>query len=124
MRVKKLKAYEARNKWGYRDYATVVFAKTAGKAKSIAMNSEACEGCDFIDIEVFRVSQLDKYYKKGKQEMDWFNEFDFVVILSMHKLNLENTLTYLTQMLQLGTSKIETSVNKEENQRKDDKRNG
>lgn len=49
---------------------------------------------------------------------------DFVVILSMHKLNLDNTLTYLTQMLQLGTSKIETSINREENQRKDDKHNG
>lgn len=36
---------------------------------------------------------------------------DFVVILSMHKLNLENTLTYLTQMLQLGVGKIETSIN-------------
>lgn len=36
---------------------------------------------------------------------------DFVVILSMHKLNLDNTLTYLTQMFQLGASKIETSIN-------------
>ena len=81
MRVKTLKAYEARNKWGYNDYTTVVFAKTAGKAKSIAMSSEACEGCDFIDIEVFRVPQLDKYYKKGKQEMDWFNEKDRIALV-------------------------------------------
>jgi len=36
---------------------------------------------------------------------------DFVVILSMHKLNLDNTLTYLTQMFQLGVGKIETSIN-------------
>lgn len=59
-----------------------------------------------------------------REHNGFISYFDFVVILSMHKLNLENTLTYLTQMLQLGTSKIETSVNKEENQRKDDKRNG
>lgn len=76
-----MKAYEARNKWGYSDYTTVVFAETAGKAKSIAMSSEACEGCDFIDIEVFRVQQLDKYYKKGKQEMDWFNEKDRIALV-------------------------------------------
>lgn len=36
---------------------------------------------------------------------------DFVVILSVHKLNLDNTLTYLTQMFQLGVGKIETSIN-------------
>ena len=36
---------------------------------------------------------------------------DFVVILSVHKLNLDNTLTYLTQMFQLGVDKIETSIN-------------
>lgn len=36
---------------------------------------------------------------------------DFVVILSVHKLNLDNTLTYLTQMFQLGVSKIETNIN-------------
>ena len=31
---------------------------------------------------------------------------DFVVTLSVHKLNLDNTLTYLTQMFQLGVGKI------------------
>lgn len=31
---------------------------------------------------------------------------DFVVILYVHKLNLDNTLTYLTQMFQSGVSKI------------------
>ncbi len=36
---------------------------------------------------------------------------DFVVILSVHKLNLDNTLTYLTQMFRLGVSQIETNIN-------------
>lgn len=36
---------------------------------------------------------------------------DFVVILSVHKLNLDNTLTYLTHMFRLGVSQIETSIN-------------
>lgn len=36
---------------------------------------------------------------------------DFVVILSVHKLNLNNTLTYLTQMFRLGVSQIVTNIN-------------
>lgn len=31
---------------------------------------------------------------------------DFVVILSVHKLNLDNTLTYLTQMFQLVLAEL------------------
>lgn len=76
-----MKAYEARNKWGYRDYATVVFAESAGKARAIALYTEACEDCDFTDIEVFRVPQLDKYYKPGKQEMDWSDEKDRIALV-------------------------------------------
>lgn len=59
-----------------------------------------------------------------RENNGFISYLDFVVILSVHKLNLDNVLTYLTQMLQLGTSKIETSINREENQRKDDKHNG
>lgn len=46
-----------------------------------------------------------------REHNGFISYLDFVVILSMHKLNLENTLTYLTQMLQLGVGKIETSIN-------------
>lgn len=79
--MKKLKAYEARNKWGYRDYATVVFAESAGKARAIALYTEACEGCDFTDIEVFRVPILDKYYQEGKVEMDWADAKDRIALV-------------------------------------------
>lgn len=57
-----------------------------------------------------------------REHNGFISYLDFVVILSMHKLNLDNTLTYLTQMFQLGVSKIETSVNRdkilEENQKR------
>ena len=76
-----MKAYEARNKWGYRDYATVVFAESAGKARAIALYTEACEGCDFTDIEVFRVQLLDKYYQEGKVEMDWTDAKDRIALV-------------------------------------------
>ena len=46
-----------------------------------------------------------------REHNGFISYLDFVVILSMHKLNLKNTLTYLTQMLQLSVGKIETSIN-------------
>lgn len=51
--------------------ATVVFAETRGKAKSIALSTETCCDADFCDIEVRRCSKLDKYYVNGKREMYW-----------------------------------------------------
>lgn len=77
-------------------------------------------------IKLSRRFFTEKEIKKAIDFMREHNGFisylDFVVILSMHKLNLDNTLTYLTQMFQLGVSKIETSVNRdkilEENQKR------
>lgn len=45
-----------------------------------------------------------------REHNGFISYLDFVVILSMHKLNLDNTLTYLTQMFRLGVSKIETNM--------------
>ena len=61
--------------------ATVVFAETAGKAKSIAMTTEACMDTDFCNIEVRRVPSIDRYYKEGKSELDWFNPQDRIVLV-------------------------------------------
>lgn len=46
-----------------------------------------------------------------REHNGFISYLDFVVILSMHKLNLDNTLTYLTHMFRLGVSQIETSIN-------------
>lgn len=46
-----------------------------------------------------------------REHNGFISYLDFVVILSVHKLNLDNTLIYLTQMFQLGVGKIETSIN-------------
>lgn len=56
--------------------ATVVFAETRGKARSTAMATDACEDVAFCDIEVRRVPSIDKYYKEGKKEMDWYDDKD------------------------------------------------
>lgn len=62
-------------------YATVVFAETRGKAKSYALYTDACEDADFCNIEARRKPRLDKYYKEGKIEMDWYNANDRIVLV-------------------------------------------
>ena len=57
------------------DYATVVFAETVGKAKAIAVGTDACEDYGFKDIRAYRVKEMDKYYR-GRMEMDWYNDED------------------------------------------------
>ena len=61
--------------------ATVVFAETRGKARALAQSTEACEYVDFTDIEVRRKPQMDKYYKDGKKEMDWYNSKDRIALV-------------------------------------------
>ena len=61
--------------------ATVVFAETRGKARALAMSTEACEDTDFCDIEAIREPQMDKYYVEGKKEMNWFNFKDRLALV-------------------------------------------
>lgn len=61
--------------------ATVVFAETRGKARSRAMATDCCEDTPFCDIEVCRLPQVDKCYKDGKTEMDWFDPEDRLVLV-------------------------------------------
>ena len=61
--------------------ATVVFAETRGKARSLAMHTEACEDASFLDIEVYRKPDLDKYYVDGKKELDWFKFEDRIALV-------------------------------------------
>lgn len=74
------KAYCARSKYGD-CCSTVVFAESRGKAKSIAMSTEACEDVDFINLEVYRLPQMDKYYKPDKSEMDWLDPEDRIALV-------------------------------------------
>ena len=61
--------------------ATVVFAETRGKARALARCTEACEDSDFVDIEVRRLPQMDKYYTEGKKEMDWYNPKERIALV-------------------------------------------
>lgn len=74
------KAYCARSKYGD-CCSTVVFVENRGKAKSLAMASEALEGVEFLDLEICRLPQMDKYYKPDKSEMDWLDPEDRIALV-------------------------------------------
>lgn len=61
--------------------ASVVFAETRGKARSIAKDADVCEDANFCDIEVRRAPQMDKYYKEGKKEMNWLDMKDRIALV-------------------------------------------
>jgi hypothetical protein len=52
-----MKAYQVSDKTSWEGYSTVVFAETRGKAKAIALNTDACEGAEYIDIKCYRVQR-------------------------------------------------------------------
>lgn len=62
-------------------YATVVFAETRGKARSLALATDCCEYAGFCNIEVRREPNLDKCYVEGKKEMDWYNPQDRIALV-------------------------------------------
>lgn len=59
----------------------VAFAATRGQAKSIALDTATFECSDFIDLEVRRVPQIDKYYTDGKTRMDWGSQKDRLALV-------------------------------------------
>ena len=61
--------------------AEIIFAKTRGKAKSLAMSTDCCSEADFVDIEVCRQPHVDKYYKEGKWHLDWENPKDRIILV-------------------------------------------
>ena len=77
--LKPMKAWLVRGKDEF--CATVVFAETRGKAKSMALSTEVCEDADFCRIEVRRTPQMDKYYVDGKREMYWDKPSDRLALV-------------------------------------------
>lgn len=65
----------------YEPGTSVVFAETRGKAKSLARDTDYFTDFHFCDIEARRVPQIDKYYKDGKFEMDWYNPQDRLALV-------------------------------------------
>ena len=73
-----MKAYSVRDKDSF--YSAVVFAESVGKAKAIAIHTDACEDSYYTDIRAIRIPALDKYYC-GKTEMDWYDDNDRIALV-------------------------------------------
>lgn len=58
----------------------IVFAESAGKAKSYAL-TYIFDGVNYCDLIANRVPLIDKYYKKNKKEMDWMNPNDRLILV-------------------------------------------
>ena len=59
----------------------VIFAETRGKAKSMALTTDTFSECDFCNLKVCRVRNIDKYYTNGKRCMDWDNQQDRLALV-------------------------------------------
>ena len=75
-----MKAYKISDLKGYCEYSIVVFAETSGKAKSIAIHTDAFNDYDYTEISARRVPALDKYYR-GLDEMDWYDNADRIAMV-------------------------------------------
>lgn len=75
-----MKAYIVQDKDEYGG-ATVVFAESRGAARSAAMNTETCDGLEYMEIRATRAPAMDQFYKEGKKEMDWYNMEDRVAMV-------------------------------------------
>lgn len=74
-----MKAWFAKETVNFR--ATVVFAETRDKAKSLALCTSCCKDANICDIEVRRAPEMDKYYVDGKTEMDWSDPKDRIALV-------------------------------------------
>lgn len=59
----------------------VIFAETAGKAKSYALCCEEFEDAEYINLEVTRIKEMDKYATQGKIKMEWENPSDRIILV-------------------------------------------
>ena len=55
---------------------TVVFADTRGKAHVLALRTDCCEDAEWTDVRVTRLPEMDKMWKPGKWEMNWYDAED------------------------------------------------
>ena len=84
-----MKAWNVHQKYG--DATAIVFAETAGKAKTTALATENFWGSDFLDVEVHRQPGADQFYTPGKTEMDWCDPQDRINTVSYTHLRAHET---------------------------------
>ena len=73
-------------------YSTVVFTENRNKARYLALSTNACNDGEYTNITAHRVPILDKYYKPGKVEMDWYDKEDRIALVKygFHCFDIED----------------------------------
>jgi hypothetical protein len=62
-------------------YSEIVFAETRGKARQLALSTDAFCDAEFIEIKVHRIKSADEYYEEGKWHLDWENPQDRIILV-------------------------------------------
>ena len=75
-----MKAWLVQDKWDCYG-AEIVFAETRGKARSLSLATDCCSETSFLDVDVLRQPNADKYYKEGKWHLDWDNSKDRIALV-------------------------------------------
>ena len=70
--MSEFKAYKAYDNKSDDGYSTIVFARSASEAKTIALATDTCSEAQYIDIRVTRLPGADNLYK-GQCEVDWYD---------------------------------------------------
>lgn len=76
-----MKAWIVSDKEAWENEAAIVFAETRGKAKSVALSTDACSEGRFTDLVATRCPEADELYKEGKREADWDDPKDRLVMV-------------------------------------------
>lgn len=76
----KFKAFIVTDKYSEDGDSTVVFAETRNKARVLAQKTTTCIDTNYIDIDCYRAPCFDKYYRKGKVEMNWNSKNDRIAL--------------------------------------------
>lgn len=79
-----MKAWYVMDKYGYAEYAVIVFAETKGKAVSLAIGTEEFPkyDWDFTELRARRKPALDGAYR-GSWRMEWDNDEDRLAMVRL-----------------------------------------
>lgn len=59
----------------------VVFAETREQARNVALSTGEYDNSRYIDMRVYRIQRMDKYYRRGKKIMDFSDPTDRLALV-------------------------------------------
>lgn len=90
-----MKSWYVEHRWEPDYGAEIIFAETAGKAKSIALYTDTFEDiCEYTELRARRSPNFDKYYKDGKRRMDFSNDEERIILCQHGFYCYQDTVDY------------------------------